>query len=74
MEKVYWTASNNSSFLNGCRDANSLKAAVRSARHYVRNELLGEGRISYFYHADDLEPFRIDEKSIFTNHRWKTIT
>jgi hypothetical protein len=38
-----WTASNNSTFLNGTREAPTLNAAVRTARAYLRSELNGEG-------------------------------
>ena len=40
---ITWTASNNSSFLDGCREASSIAAAVRAARRYIRYELCGEG-------------------------------
>jgi hypothetical protein len=70
-QQVEWTAKNNSSYLNGRRAAPSLRAAVRDARHYLRNELYGEGTIHYFEIGSDY-PFRTDEKSIFTGQRWVT--
>jgi hypothetical protein len=63
----YWTARNNSSYLNGRRYASSLLAAVRAARSYVRNELYGEG--SFTVYADGY-PVRHDERSIFTQYKW----
>ena len=67
---ITWTASNNSTFLNGRRESASLLVAVRSAREYLRSELMGEGKIT-FYH-DDL-PCRIDEISIQTGYKWDVI-
>ena len=66
---IEWTASNNSSFLNGSRKAKSMLAAVRAARIYLRGELYGEGVITYF---EDGQVIRYDEKSIFTNFKWQT--
>lgn len=79
MTTIYWTAKNNSSYLNGYRQAASMLAAVRDARYYLRNELYGEGVI-YYFDSDpsqddgmyDSEPCRTDERSIFTGFRWKT--
>ena len=68
--KITWTAKNNSSFLNGRRSANSERSAVVAARAYLRGELCGEGKISYF-EGDDSTPFRTDEKSIFTKFGWE---
>jgi len=70
---IYWTAKNNSSYLNGHRAAKTLIGAVRAARRYVDGELYGEGKI-YFRVAPDssLDPIRIDSKSIFTGFRWTT--
>jgi hypothetical protein len=70
----YWTAKNNSSFLNGCRKAKTLRGAVIAARRYVDGELCGEGKICIYDQAPvyGLEPVRIDEKSIFTQFCWKT--
>ena len=73
MEKIYWTAGNNSSFLNGHRTAPTLRGAVRDARRYVMGELYGEGTISYKKSPDDA-PFRIDRKNIFSGYKWETIT
>jgi hypothetical protein len=70
----YWTASNNNSFLNGRREAKTMLGAVRDARSYLRNELYGEGNISYYDSEDAETPIRTDEKTIFTNHRWETRT
>jgi len=67
--KIEWTASNNSSYLNGRRTAKNMRAAVREARHYLRNELFGEGKISYFEVGDDF-PIRQDEISIQTKYNW----
>ena len=67
----YWTASNNSTFLNGYREAKNMLSAVRQARSYLRNELYGEGTIS-FYDDLDSDPTRQDEKSIFTGNKWQT--
>ena len=67
MSKITWTASNNSSFLNGYREASSIAAAVRAARAYIRGELYGEGRATIF---SDGDPVREDERSIFTGLRW----
>jgi hypothetical protein len=61
---IYWTAKNNSSFLNGHRSAKTLIGAVRDARRYVDGELYGEGTIYYRSAPDScLEPVRIDVKS-----------
>jgi hypothetical protein len=68
---ITWTASNNSSFLNGTREAKTLLAAVRDARQYIRGELLGEG-VATFY--EDGVPVRQDERSIHTGYRWQVTT
>jgi len=65
---ITWTASNNSSFLNGEREASSIRAAVRDARRYIRGELYGEGKATIFV---DGQPMREDEKSIFTGYQWR---
>jgi hypothetical protein len=70
---IYWTAENNSSFLNGYREAKTMRAAVRDARHYLRNELIGEGTIRYFTDIEDA-PVRVDEKSLQTGYKWVTRT
>lgn len=67
---VYWSASNNSSFLNGHREAPTLLAAVRAGRAYLRNELNGEGSISFFHDPEDM-PFRVDQFSMFTGWKWE---
>ena len=69
MNKIEWTASNNSSFLVGPRDAKTIRAAVRDARRYVDYELYGDGKITFF---EDGEIIRIDEKNMFTGHKWQT--
>ena len=72
MSKIYWTAKNNSNFLNRSRSAKTLIGAVRAARKYVDGELYGEGKVSFFDNKDDHEPIRTDEKSIFTGFKWAT--
>ncbi len=71
--QFYWTAKNNSNYLAGYRSAATLLGAARS---YVENELLGEGTL-YIYQGKPTDlhdvPCRIDEKSIITKFRWKTI-
>lgn len=69
MSKITWTASNNSSFLNGSREASSIAAAVRAARAYIRGELYGEGRATIF---SDGDPVREEERSIFTGFQWQS--
>ena len=71
MKKITWTAKNNSSFLNGRREAKTELGAVRSARKYVENEIGGEGTIYYFKGYDET-PFRTDSKTIFTGFKWST--
>ena len=71
MSKITWSASNNSSFLNGSREAKSVAAAVRAARQYIRGELYGEGKATIF---SDGQPVRQDERSIHTGMRWETRT
>jgi hypothetical protein len=65
--KITWSASNNSSYLNGSRSAPTILAAVRAARAYVRGELYGEGVITIYV---DGQPVRQDERSIFTGFQW----
>lgn len=62
-----WTASNNSSALNGTRTALTLTSAVRAARAYLRSELNGEGRISYY---EDGVEIREDRMDMFTDYKW----
>lgn len=71
MSKITWTAKNNSSFLNGEREASSVRAAVIAARAYIRGELYGEGKAIIFV---DGQPVRQDECSIQTGFRWETRT
>jgi hypothetical protein len=47
MADIFWTASNANSYLCGFRRAKSMLAAVRAARHFVINELRGDGEIVY---------------------------
>ena len=70
MGKIYWTACNSGSFLNGRRSAKTMLGAVRAARHYLNNELYGDGTISYYDSSDKEFIFRKDEKSIFTGNKW----
>lgn len=69
MSKITWTAKNNSSFLNGEREASSIRAAVIAARAYIRGELYGEGKATIFV---DGQPVRQDECSLHTGLRWVT--
>ncbi len=62
-----WTASNNSSFLNGEREAKTLLGAVRDARAYVNGELGGEGKLTIYDNGCEV---RQDTKTIFTNYKW----
>lgn len=71
MSKIEWTASNNSSFLNGSRESSSIAAAVRAARRYIRGELYGEGKATIF---KDGNPVRRDECSIHTGYKWEVRT
>ncbi len=58
MSKITWTASNNSSYLNGEREAHTILGAVRAAISYGDNELYGEGTITIM---EDGEPVRVYE-------------
>ena len=71
MTSITWSASNNSSFLNGSRKAKSMRAAVLAARAYVRGALYGEGKLTIFV---DGWPVRQDECSIHTGYRWAVQT
>lgn len=71
---INWTASNNSSFLNGTRTANTLLGAVRAARTYVDSELMGEGVITYYEGNYPDYPIRQDRKDIYTGYKWATTT
>lgn len=76
MTTYYWTAKNNSNFLNGYRTANTLRGAVRAARAYVEGELYGEGTLEIYTmnpNEHNAIPCRTDEKSIFTKNKWKTL-
>ena len=48
MAKITWSASNNSSFLDGSRTAKTMRGAVRDATRYANGELGGEGQITIF--------------------------
>ncbi len=69
MGTITWTASNNSSFLNGEREAKTMTGAVRAARQYVRGELMGEGKITIM---EDGVPVREDRCDMFTGYRWES--
>ncbi len=69
--KITWTANNNSSFLNGVREAKTIVMAVRAARKYIREELYGEGMAIIYI---DGEPVRKDEYSIYTAGKWAVKT
>jgi len=66
---ITWSAKNNSSYLNGSRQAKSVLAAVRAGRAYVRDELYGEGIVTIYA---DGHPVRQDERSIFTGFVWSS--
>lgn len=70
---IFWTAHNDSRYLTGYRQANSLRAAVRDARHYLDNELYGNGIICYFAGEPGEwdSPIRIDAKR-FPGDKWRT--
>lgn len=68
---ITWSAKNNSSFLNGSRQAKTVRAAVIAGRNYVRGELYGEGTLTIY---QDGTPIRQDECTIFTGHKWVTRT
>lgn len=75
---IYWTARNNSNFLNGYRKATSLKQAIKDARNYVTYELYCDGAIEYYDtnpNNDDTPygpvPVRIEEHSRRTGYRWE---
>lgn len=73
---IWWRAGNNSTVMYGFRTCASVLQAVRAARHYIRNELYGEGIVEYFdTNPDDYDvaPFRREERSIFTNFKWKEL-
>ena len=71
---MFWTASNNSTFLVGRRQAKTMLSAVKAARSYLRNELYGEGSISYYASEDEDTPIRVEGKGIFTGNRWEVHT
>lgn len=56
MSKITWTASNNSSYLTGAREARTILGAVRAAIRYGDNELYGEGKITIM---EGGEPVRV---------------
>ena len=73
-KKIYWTASNNSTFLNGHREAKNMLCAVRDGRRYLRYELYGEGSITFYDDPECEQPIRQDTKNIFTGHKWEITT
>ena len=66
---ITWSAKNDSNYLNGYESAKSVRAAILAGRKYVENEIQGSGKLTIY---EDGEPIRQDEKSIWTNFRWKT--
>lgn len=66
---ITWTASNSSSYLSSARSAHTLLAAVRAARAYLRSEIDGEGKITYYDGGVEIREDRID---IYTGYRWET--
>jgi hypothetical protein len=48
MSKIEWTASNNSTYLQGTREAKTIIGAVRAAIKYANGELAGEGKITIY--------------------------
>jgi hypothetical protein len=74
--RIFWTAKNSSSFLNGFRSAKTIRTAVRDARRYVNRELFGEGIIIYYAGnpAEYGREIRVDELSVHTGYHWRTGT
>ena len=69
---IYWTACNNNSHLDGCRQATTLRAAVRAARKYAREVMEDYGTIKYFDGSPSDEndrPVRIDTRR-FAGEAW----
>lgn len=62
-----WSAKNNNTYMRQERTAATKLSAVRAARHFVRNELYGEGT-AYIYRNGVL--IETHERSIFTQMRW----
>lgn len=68
MDKITWTAKNNSSFLNGERSAHTLRGAIIAAKKYADSELHGEGQITIFV---DGSPVRVYEAGLLVGTpRW----
>ena len=65
---ITWTASNENNQLIGKRTANTVLAAVRAGRDYIRRELNGEGRVTIY--KDGIE-IRQDRRDIFTAWKWE---
>lgn len=65
---ITWTAYNNGSFLNGSRQANTVRSAVRDGKRYIDGELYGVGILCI---SKNGQLIRRLEKSIFTGFRWK---
>ena len=74
-DMIYWTAKNNSTYLNNWRTAKTERSAVIAARNYLRGELMGEGKIQYAHEDEngEMQVFRTDEKSIFTKFKWRVV-
>lgn len=62
-----WSAKNNRTHMLKDRTAPTKLSAVRAARHFVRNELYGEGTAYIFRNGVLIETH---ERSIFTQMRW----
>lgn len=65
--RVTWTAKNNSTFIDGQRDARTVLGAARAAKSWIRNEAYGEGVATIMI---DGEPVRTIERSIHTGYKW----
>lgn len=53
--KITWSGSNNSTYMQGSRHANTILGAVRAAIRYGNYELYGEGKLTIF---EDGQPVR----------------
>jgi len=71
---ILWSAKNNSTYMTRPRRAKTLRTAVRDAKSFLKNELYGEGVITYYDESDLEYPIRQDEKSIHTKFRFVTRT
>jgi hypothetical protein len=59
--KITWTAKNNSTHINGSRNARTILGAVRAAINYGNGELYGEGQLTIF---EDGNPVRVYEAGL----------